>query len=217
MKGIVFNIHFNKLYINTFKVAKKAIDSVISSDKKNSAQFIYYNNKFEFSKKDTREGNPVYENILKNLNLKKIPNNDLTIFIRDPKYKLYSGIIEAVKIRRKVTKESVLDYMTLNLFSDNLHTCSYFDAIFNFIEEYKLKIKDIKFVNIDKNPYINPITNEEYYQKGQFYCDNDKIVIDSNNHLYNVVDKVFNENELFEWKQLLDLEVKRYKTLTKYE
>jgi len=217
MKGIVFNIHFNKLYINTFKVAKKAIDSVISSDKKNSAQFIYYNNKFEFSKKDTREGNPVYENILKNLNLKKIPNNDLTIFIRDPKYKLYSGIIEAVKIRRKVTKESVLDYMTLNLFSDNLHTCSYFDAIFNFIEEYKLKIKDIKFVNIDKNPYINPITNEEYYQKGQFYCDNDKIVIDSNNHLYNVVDEVFNENELFEWKQLLDLEVKRYKTLTKYE
>jgi len=217
MKGIVFNIHFNKLYINTFKVAKKAIDSVISSDKKNSAQFIYYNNKFEFSKKDTREGNPVYENILKNLNLKKIPNNDLTIFIRDPKYKLYSGIIEAVKIRRKVTKESVLDYMTLNLFSDNLHTCSYFDAIFNFIEEYKLKIKDIKFVNIDKNPYINPITNEEYYQKGQFYCDNDKIVIESNNHLYDVVDKVFNENELFEWKQLLDLEVKRYKTLTKYE
>ena len=217
MKGIVFNIHFNKLYINTFKVAKKAIDSVISSDKKNSAQFIYYNNKFEFSKKDTREGNPVYEDILKNLNLKKIPNNDLTIFIRDPKYKLYSGIIEAVKIRRKVTKESVLDYMTLNLFSDNLHTCSYFDAIFNFIEEYKLKIKDIKFVNIDKNPYINPITNEEYYQKGQFYCDNDKIVIESNNHLYDVVDKVFNENELFEWKQLLDLEVKRYKTLTKYE
>ena len=217
MKGIVFNIHFNKLYINTFKVAKKAIDSVISSDKKNSAQFIYYNNKFEFSKKDTREGNPVYEEILKNLNLKKIPNNDLTIFIRDPKLKLYSGIIEAVKIRRKVTKESVLDYMTLNLFSDNLHTCSYFDAIFNFIEEYKLKIKDIKFVNIDKNPYINPITNEEYFQKGEFYCDNGKIVIESNNHLYDVVDKVFNENELFEWKQLLDLEVKRYKTLTKYE
>ena len=217
MKGIVFNIHFNKLYINTFKVAKKAIDSVISSDKKNSAQFIYYNNKFEFSKKDTREGNPVYEDILKNLNLKKIPNNDLTIFIRDPKLKLYSGIIEAVKIRRKVTKESVLDYMTLNLFSDNLHTCSYFDAIFNFIEEYKLKIKDIKFVNIDKNPYINPITNEEYFQKGEFYCDNGKIVIESNNHLYDVVDKVFNENELFEWKQLLDLEVKRYKTLTKYE
>tara|TARA_Y100000287_G_C14211251_1_gene351007 strand:- start:462 stop:1115 length:654 start_codon:yes stop_codon:yes gene_type:complete len=217
MKGIVFNIHFNKLYINTFKVAKKAIDSVISLDKKNSAQFIYYNNKFEFSKKDTREGNPVYEDILKNLNLKKIPNNDLTIFIRDPKLKLYSGIIEAVKIRRKVNKESVLDYMTSNLFSDNLHTCSYFDAIFNFIDEYKLKIKDIKFVNIDKNPYINPITNEEYFQKGEFYCDNGKIVIESNNHLYDVVDKVFNENELFEWKQLLDLEVKRYKTLTKYE
>tara|TARA_Y100001972_G_C7647059_1_gene325232 strand:- start:1022 stop:1675 length:654 start_codon:yes stop_codon:yes gene_type:complete len=217
MKGIVFNIHFNKLYINTFKVAKKAIDSVISLDKKNSAQFIYYNNKFEFSKKDTREGNSVYEDILKNLNLKKIPNNDLTIFIRDPKHKLYSGIIEAVKIRRKVTKESVLNYMTSNLFSDNLHTCSYFDAIFNFIEEYKLKIKDIKFVNIDKNPYINPITNEEYFKKGKFYCDNDKIVIESNNHLYGIVDEIFNENKLFEWKQLLDLEVKRYKTLTKYE
>jgi hypothetical protein len=94
---------------------------------------------------------------------------------------------------------------------------NYFDAIFNFIDEYKLKIKDIKFVNIDKNPYINPITNEEYFQKGEFYCDNGKIVIESNNHLYDVVDKVFNENELFEWKQLLDLEVKRYKTLTKYE
>ena len=81
MKGIVFNIHFNKLYINTFKVAKKAIDSVISLDKKNSAQFIYYNNKFEFSKKDTREGNPVYEDILKNLNLKKIPNKRIFIYV----------------------------------------------------------------------------------------------------------------------------------------